>query len=98
MLEIFGNKYYIDIDAITEKCDIQNKTIVDENGEGEEMPAINIFKYEIVKLCLDRILVEFDNEDDGDDFIHRGSNESNSFKFAFNTLINYEIIKEKEDE
>lgn len=96
MLEIFGKEYYIDIDAISEKCQIQSKKIEDEteNGKTEDKSVleINIFKYEIIKMCIDRLLAEYDDENE--DEIFKEKKMTNSFKIAFNTLINYEIIKE----
>ena len=57
MVEIYGKEYYIDIDGITEKCRTGNQ-IKDE--EGQDVTEVNIFKYEVIKMCLDRILGEFD--------------------------------------
>lgn len=96
MFEIFKKEYYIDIDAISEKCQVQNKNYEDENDNGEleekSVLEINIFKYEIIKMCIDRIFVEYDDEEE--DEIFKEKNISTPFKIAFNTLINYEIIKE----
>jgi hypothetical protein len=66
MVELFGKNYYIDIDGITDKCRT-NKTVEDDEDEGAT--EINIFKYEIIKMCLERvlkykILIEELNEDD----------------------------------
>jgi len=52
---------------------------------------INIFKYEIIKTCIERVLNEFEETDEklGE---FGESNLSISFKIAFNTLIKYEIL------
>lgn len=57
---------------------------------------INIFKYETIKMCLERLLNEFIDADD--DMVPFSQNEvSVSFKIAFNTLIKYKILMEEED-
>jgi len=48
MVEIFGKTYYIDIDGVTDKCRT-GKNIKDEDGE--DVTEVNIFKYEIIKMC-----------------------------------------------
>ena len=47
---------------------------------------INIFKYEIIKMCIDRVFSEYDVTDEQDKLFNR-QNESTSFILAFNTLI-----------
>jgi hypothetical protein len=110
-LEIFGKQYYIDLDGITDKCRIirSEPVNVDEVEETDEdateivfeeedtSTQINIFKFEIIKMCIDRILSEIDEVDD--DLGSFGANKtSTSFKLAFNTLLKYEIIIENENE
>lgn len=96
MLEIFGKNYYIDIDGITSKCQIQNP-IKKEKEEGEtETFEINIFKYETIKMCLDRILNEYVEMDE--QIVPFSQNEvSVSFKIAFNTLIKNKILLEEDE-
>jgi hypothetical protein len=92
MVEIFGKSYYIDIDGITEKCRTGN-TIKDEEGETLE---INIFKYEIIKMCLDRVLNDYEEVDEEMGVF--GSNNVNvSLKIAFNTLIKHGILIEDDE-
>ena len=94
MVELFGKIYYIDIDGITDKCRTGN-TIKDEDG-GESL-EINIFKYEIIKMCLERVLGEIDEVDD--ELGAFGKNTSTtSFKIAFNTLIKHKILIEEINE
>ena len=93
MVEIFGKQYYIDIDGITDKCRTGTKIKEEDDSETTE---INIFKYEIIKMCLDRIL--FDSEDIDEQmgpFSTSSSSGMVSFKIAFNTLIKYEILIEE---
>ena len=93
MVSIFGKEYYIDLDGITDKCRTGN-TIKDEDDE--DTLEVNIFKYEIIKMCLDRVLGEIDEVDES--LGHFGTqNTSTSFKLAFNTLIKYEILIEDDE-
>lgn len=114
MLEIFGKKYYIDLDAITEKCKIQDKPketptkkrrkIKEETEDDfseifttESEQQINIFKYELIKMCIQRIFDEIE-ETDEELGVFAGKNSTMSFRMAFNTLIKSEIIIELDDE
>ena len=93
MLEIFGKNYYIDIDGITSKCQIQDT--IKKEGESETF-EINIFKYETIKMCLDRILNEYVEMDE--QIVPFSQNEvSVSFKIAFNTLIKNKILLEEDE-
>jgi hypothetical protein len=93
MVELFGKNYYIDIDGITEKCRTGN-TVKDED-ENETL-EINIFKYEIIKMCLDRILNDYEDVDEEMGIF--GSNNVNvSLKIAFNTLIKNGILIEDDE-
>ena len=94
MFEILGKNYYIDLDAITEKCRT-TEINEDEENEGSEM-GINLIKYETIKLCMERVLVEC-QEIDENLGAYSTKNLSLSFKLGFNTLYKYEIIVEEED-
>jgi hypothetical protein len=93
MVEILGKKYYIDIDSVTKKCQTGNKI---KNENGQRTFEIDIFKYEIIKTCIERILNEF--EDPEEENLLGDESLSTSFKIAFNTLIKNEILIEEEDE
>jgi hypothetical protein len=88
MVEIFGKNYYIDVDGISQKCQTGNQI---QNEDGTTTLEINIFKYEIIKTCIERVLNEFEEADEtlGE---FGESNLSISFKIAYNTLIKYEIL------
>jgi hypothetical protein len=92
MVELFGKSYYIDIDGITEKCRTGN-TIKDDEGETLE---INIFKYEIIKMCLDRVLNDYEDVDE-EMGVFASNNVNVSLKIAFNTLIKYGILIEDDE-
>ena len=93
MVEIFGKNYYIDIDGITDKCKTGN-TIKDEDNN--ETLEVNIFKYEIIKMCLERILNDYEDVDE-EIGVFGQKDTSISFKIAFNTLIKNEILKEEDE-
>ena len=95
MVEIFGKYYYIDLDGITDKCRTGNK--IKTEDEDEDTLEINIFKYEIIKMCLERILGEVDDVDDEMGAFAQNST-TTSFKLAFNTLIKYKILIEELNE
>ncbi len=95
MRDFIDNEYYVDIDGIIDKCRTGD-TIKDEDGK--DVNEINIFKYEIIKMMLDRVLDEFDDEGDDDVLSSlKGKKGSPSFNLAFNTLYHYGIIKEEND-
>jgi hypothetical protein len=94
MVELFGKNYYIDIDGITDKCRT-NKTVEDDEDEGST--EINIFKYEIIKMCLERVLGEIDDVDEEMGPFAKNTT-TTSFKIAFNTLIKYKILIEELNE
>ena len=92
MVEVLGKYYYIDLEGITKQSQT-GSTILNEDGT--ETAEINIFKYEILKVCLERILNEYQEVDDNlGPFAEEHL--SVSFKFAFNTLIKYKILIEDE--
>jgi hypothetical protein len=88
----FGKNYYIDFDRIIEECEIKKN----EEGEGLE---INVFKYEIIKMCLQRIIEDgYDDDDNGGIGSFSLNSQSISFRMALHTLIKNKIILEYEDE
>ncbi len=97
MVEIFGKEYYIDLDGITDNCRTGRTIKDDEDEDDEGTLEINVFKYEIIKMCLDRVLGEIDEVDD--ELGAFGKNATTiSFKIAFNTLIKNKILIEEINE
>ena len=95
MVEIFGEYYYIDIDKITESCEMNVEPIKNENGEPLQVEqTINVFKYDAVKQCIDTVLTEGSQDDNGIGLLN--SELSLPFKFAFNTLLKYGILVKDE--
>ena len=94
MVEILGKNYYIDIDGISKKCQTGGQI---QNEDGTTTLEINIFKYEILKSCVERILNEYvENDEELGEFGSNGL--SISFKIAYNTLIKYEILKAEDEQ
>ena len=91
MVNLFGKEYYIDFEKITEKCEVQ------KSGDSEGL-EINVFKYELIKMCLQRVLEDgYDSDEDGGNpFSSNG--QTTSFKLALLTLIKNEIILEYDEE
>ena len=86
---MYEKDYYIDLDAIAKICEILNE---EDNSDSRE---INIFKYDIAKLCIDRVLSEYDDDGDDDELKKfKPKKTTTSFNIAFNTLLRYKIIKE----
>lgn len=95
MRDFINSDYYIDIDGIIDKCRTGD-TIKDEDGK--DVSEINIFKYELIKMFIDRVLDEFDDNAEDDVLSSlKGNKNSVSFNLAFNTLYQYDIIKEEND-
>lgn len=94
MLQLFGKQIYIDLDTITERCKTGN-TIKDEDGE--DTLEVNIFKYEVVKMCLGTVLSEAE-EIDTEIGAFSEQETSIAFKIAYNTLLKNNILIEEDDD
>jgi hypothetical protein len=101
MIEVLGKCYYIDIEAVIEKCRPEHPFTkskekvtndkVSNNDEG--ILELNVFKFEIFKACIERILSEYEEKDD-DIPPFQAKSMGVSFRLAFNTLLKYNIIIE----
>lgn len=83
MLKILNENYYFDLDEIENYINIPN-----ESGNSEN--HISVVKYELVKILIETILTENDTIDET--LGMKSSGLSIPFKFAFNTLLNKQII------
>jgi hypothetical protein len=91
MVEIFGEYYYIDTNKIVECCEINYEAIKSSDDKPVQIEqTINVFKYDTIKQCIDTILTENLQDDNGLGLLN--SELSIPFKFAFNTLIKYGIL------
>jgi hypothetical protein len=109
MVKIFGKFYYINVDNLVNKCtnllyieseenDKEEKEEKEENVTKETslVAEMNIFKYELLKMCVDRVLNDA-QEDDDEMGIYSQKNYETSFQIAFNTLIKYNIITDDDE-
>lgn len=91
----------------TKLVETHTKTYLDEKGKiisvevnessTERVKEVNAAKYDLIRTMIEVVLDS--TEDDMDDTMgaERGLEKASlSFKIAFNTLYEYEIIKEKE--
>ena len=80
------------MDKIIEKC----RPVHDVEEEVDERQLeLNVFKFECYKSCIDRVLNEYVDEEDGiTAFTSKAS--TPSFGIAFNTLYKNQILREDE--
>ena len=98
MITLYGKEYYIDFDQAIEQCQIYSTPKTNEEGNEEpQTHEINIFKFELVKMCIDRVLDEMDSSEETFPGLP-DKNTSVSFKLSFNSLENAKIILENDDE
>lgn len=93
MVKIFGKYYYLDLDMVINSC--ESGKSYDEDGS--EHTEINVFKYDIIKMCIDRVLNEYDEMDEEMSMFSE-TQVTPSFKLAFNTLIKSNILVEYDEE
>jgi hypothetical protein len=86
MLKILGEQYFIDVDEIENFITLESSM----NSSGFTENSISITRYEMIKMMLDTVLTE--NETIDETLGIKSSGMSISFKFAFNTLLNKNII------
>ena len=89
MIKIFNDLYYIYLDEIEK---VVNLEIVETSG-GTKEQQIRFVKYDLIKMMIEVILTERDEEQADDMIPSKPSSTSIPFKFSFNTLLNNKIIK-----
>jgi hypothetical protein len=69
----------------------------DENDDESEEPTLelNVFKYEILKMCIDRVLSDYVEDEDSNDLFKK---DSTSLRIAMGTLIKNNILIELEED
>ena len=103
MINFRGKQYYIDVDKAIEQCrpvypSKKGKTKKAEEQEEDRSLELNVFKFEILKSCIERILLyEYTDNDDDDAILFQERQLPLSFSIAFNTLLKYKILIEKTD-
>jgi hypothetical protein len=85
MLKVYGRHYYLDFDSIIEQCKL--------NDSSDGVTEINVFKFDLIKICVDRLLNEYDEESEGGGLSSFTPTEASpSFNISFNTLIKHDIL------
>ena len=102
MIDIMGKHYYIDVDNAIEQCRPvypPKKGRPKKTEETETTLELNVFKFEIFKSCIERVLLyEYTEDKDDDDIaIFQEKSSPLSFAVAFNTLLKYKILIEEVD-
>ena len=90
MFKIFGEHYYVDMDAVDEFTRIDGEDKPTENDEVDNQTKVHIVKYEMIKYMLEILM---DPQDEIDEKMALSSNETSvPFRLAFNTLLMKKII------
>ena len=87
MLNIIDDEYYFDLEEIESLC-----RIMVDIPSGETEQQISLVKFEVLKLMLEVIMTERQEMDDNLGIV-KEDELSIPFKFAFNTLLSHNIIK-----
>jgi hypothetical protein len=88
MLEIFGESYFIDFEAINNVINLKESQTV--SGETEQ--TINFVSFEVIKIMIEVIMSEREDIDNNLG-VMTAKNLSIPFRIAFNTLLTHGIIK-----
>ena len=86
MLKLFNEHYYIDLDTIEERVNLE---IISLSGDSPEQ-QVKFVKYEMIKMMMEVLMTE---REDADEMLGNKSAVSIPFKLAFNTLLNENILK-----
>jgi len=92
MLKVLGEKYYIDFSEIESLINIKTQGSNPDVDESNEELTINIVSYDIIKMMIEVVITEREEIDEALG-LHSAEKLSIPFKFAFNTLLRYNILK-----
>lgn len=88
MIEVFGENYYLDLDAIDAFLNLNTEKKDEEN----DAQQISVIKYELVKLLADVVMSDAEQIDEK--LGSRGSNQLGiPFKLAWNTMLKYKLLR-----
>jgi hypothetical protein len=90
MVNVLGENYFIDLDAVEDYLDMSLEPSIENSGATET--KVNLIKFEMVKMLLEVILSEDVEMDDKLGIKSSNSSTSIPFKIAFNTLLNKKLI------
>jgi len=86
MLKLFNEHYYIDLDTIEERVNLE---IINLSGDSPEQ-QVKFVKYDMIKMMMEVLMTE---REEADEMLGHKSSVSIPFKLSFNTLLNENIIK-----
>jgi hypothetical protein len=86
MLKLFNEHYYIDLDTVEERVNLE---IISMSGDSSEQ-QVKFVKYEMIKMMMEVLMTE---REETDEMLGHKSSVSIPFKLSFNTLLNEQIIK-----
>jgi len=86
MLKLFNEHYFIDLDTIEERVNLE---IISLSGDSLEQ-QVKFVKYEMIKMMMEVLMTE---REEADEMLGPKSSVSIPFKLSFNTLLNENIIK-----
>ena len=90
MFKVLGEEYYLDIEKMVSLCQYEER---DEDDSEEQVGiSINVFKFDIYKACLERVISEYEDAD-GDVAAFTSTTTNTGFGISFNTLLKDKIIK-----
>jgi len=92
MIEIFGENYYLDLTALDDLVEIKKESKSEKEEGVEEGQQFSLIKYDILKIMVEVVMSEREEMDNNLGVI-KTNDLSLPFKFAFNTLLKYNIIK-----
>jgi hypothetical protein len=90
MLNVLGENYFVDLDAVEEFLDMSDYETSESSGNTEI--KINIVKFEMVKMLMEVVLTENEEIEDKLGLKSSKNNLSIPFKIAFNSLLNKKLI------
>jgi len=76
----------------------KKKKSLKTDNEDDTPLELNVFKFEIIKSCIERLLSEYEQVDEKLGAFAATEATNISFKMAYNTLIKYKIIVEDDNE
>jgi hypothetical protein len=88
MLEVIGERYYIDLDVMEKMVDLPP-----DETDGSTVRHVSLVKFETIKLMIEVILSDHEEDSDNNLGVIQSKSYSTPFKLAFNTLLRYSIIK-----
>jgi hypothetical protein len=98
LLYYYGKHLFYSVPQTYPYIPLTFKLTTSKDEDGQEIVEINIFKYEMIKMLIDRVINEIDDyEEEELDIFRKDKVGTPSFRLAFNTLIKNDIIIEENE-